>query len=92
MYRLIEKNNPHKGDSGGLYTLFRMGDDGKIEQRSDIRPTVGWAVRVGSLNARSYSRQDYWTTTPVVEVLSDSPDEVVFKTRNGSIYTWTNYT
>jgi hypothetical protein len=92
MYRLFEKNNPRKGDSGGFYVLLRMGEDGKIEQRSDIRPTVGWAVRVGSLSARSYSFQDYWTTTPIVEVLSDSPDEVVFKTRSGSTYTWTQYT
>ena len=92
MYKLIEKNNTNKGDSGGLYILFRMDENGEIEKRSDIRPTVGWAVRVGSPYARSYSSKDYWTTTPIVEVLSDSPDEVVFKTRSGSTYTWTKYT
>jgi hypothetical protein len=48
---------------------------------------------VGSMNARSYSGQDYWLTTPITKILeeinSDDVHYVRFKTGN-SEYEWWN--
>lgn len=94
-YRLVRESDG-MGDSGPMCTLFKA-VDGKIvtsveqpEHVSDIE--VGHFVRVGSFYARSYSAQDYWTTTAITEILetSEDPEEskfsVRFKTTN-SIYT-----
>lgn len=51
------------------------------------RPIIGCLMQVGSVVARSYSNQDYWTTTPVTKILEDKGDYVRFKTRN-SEYEW----
>lgn len=51
------------------------------------RPTVGCSMLVGSVTARSYSNQDYWITTEVLEILEETEDIVKFKTKN-SIYEW----
>ena len=83
------------------YSLYREGDNmGDSGPMCDIidgeswtvisderRPRVGCAVRVGSYNARTYSYQDYWTTTPVTEILEETDTYMRFKTRN-SVYIW----
>jgi hypothetical protein len=83
------------------YVLIRlsdnMGDSGPMCQIIDReswtaipgehRPRVGCAVRVGSPYARTYSSHDYWTTTPVQEILEESDNRMVFRTNN-SIYEW----
>ena len=79
------------GDSGSYFTQFKL-VDGVIEELKDEEfPQVGCAVRVGSYHARTYSAQDYWTTTPITEILErkDDGDEVtiIFKTGN-STYEW----
>lgn len=56
------------------------------------KPRIGVNMRVGSPYARSYSAQDYWTTTKVTEILeefvdSDNRLNVKFKTKN-SVYWW----
>lgn len=58
----------------------------------NAKPRVGVSMRVGSPYGRSYSNQDYWTTTPVTEILEEFTDDqdrlnVKFKTRN-STYWW----
>lgn len=77
------------GDSGGMsrsyyYKLDGIRDDGHI-------PIVGNHQQVGSLNTRAYSGQDYWTTTPVTEILEeikgDDSHYIKFRTRN-SDYEW----
>ena len=83
------------------YVLIRerdqMGDSGPMCQIIDWeswtvipgehRPRVGCAVRVGSFTARTYAAMDYWTTTPVQEILEESDNRMVFRTKN-SIYEW----
>jgi hypothetical protein len=54
----------------------------------NARPRVGVAMRVGSVYARTYSAQDWWQTTVIQEIVSESENEVVFRTRSGSTYTW----
>jgi len=49
-------------------------------------PHVGMALKVGTLTAGTYSRRDWWMTTPVTEIISEDDKTVKFKTRN-STYT-----
>jgi hypothetical protein len=39
------------------------------------------------MDIRSYSFQDYWTTTLVTEIIEEREDYVKFKTGN-SVYEW----
>jgi len=75
------------GDSGALSQALDV-KDGQLVVVGN-RPIVGAAMRVGSLTARSYSGQDYWTTTRVAEILEEREDYVRFKTvSSGSEYVW----
>lgn len=76
-----------RGDSGGM-TMNLWQDGNEVKHDVGQRPRVGCAVRVGSVTARSYQHQDWWQTTPIKEILEDTPNKVVFKTLSGSIYTW----
>lgn len=49
---------------------------------------VGYLVQCGSKRARTMSWQDYWMTTPVVEILEATNKKVRFTTKN-STYTLT---
>lgn len=90
----LRRERDGAGDSGAMIQLFRLGPDGEIESKipkSIEEVTVGWAVRVGSITARSYSYQDYWTTTPITEIIEqsvtdDGDDYIKFRTGN-SVYT-----
>ena len=76
------------GDSGGMSTIFRIGEDTKeIITEENQKPRVGWGIMVGSNFARSYSEKDWWGTTEVTEILEDKGDYVRFKTLN-SEYEW----
>lgn len=70
-----------KGDSGGLLMIAKITDEG-LSVSYDVFPSVGCTVRVGSVYARSYSTYDYWTTTPVTEILDEGSDYMKFRTRN----------
>lgn len=86
MPRMYDKRG--RGDSGPVSMALRYTKKDGIEMVHDTRPLVGYAMRVGSLNARSYQSQDWWQTTPIEEIISETEDEVVFRTVNGSTYTW----
>ncbi len=75
------------GDSGSASLALGLNDDGTDVVVKGYRPIVGCLMQVGSLTARSFSEKDYWTTTPVTEILEDTEDYVKFKTGN-SIYEW----
>jgi hypothetical protein len=74
-------------DRGACSEAIRWNDDGTLKEVVSRRPTVGCSMLVGSITARSYSNQDYWLTTEVLEILEESETEVRFKTKN-SIYVW----
>jgi hypothetical protein len=81
------------------YSLRRLrdnaGDEGLMSQAinpktmlvESNRPQVGCVMRVGSHFARSFQYQDYWTTTPVTEIINDTEEQVHFRTGN-SEYIW----
>jgi len=86
MYSLTRKSDG-AGYSGGMSITFLAGDN-TVERKHDARPEVGRQIRVGSLYARTMQWQDWWQTSPVLEILEDTPGKVVFRTHN-SVYTWT---
>jgi hypothetical protein len=88
----LVRQGDSEGDSGNmLVSILPSSRDGGTVLNGAI--TVGYCVRCGSSIARSFQWQDYWQTTPVVEILSvnEQEDEVTFKTKSGSIYTVTGW-
>jgi hypothetical protein len=88
MARLYRKSDG-AGDTGANSQAIQWKEDGTFDKVVSDRPVVGCSMLVGSVTARSYSRQDYWLTTPVTEILEEKEDDdglyVMFKTGN-SIY------
>lgn len=88
------------GDSGPMSVTFLVEESNGIlsiatdENGKPIqggpRPAVGHVIQVGSIYARTYQQQDYWMTTPITEILSDTGSEVRFKTGN-SEYVWKEF-
>lgn len=80
-----------RGDSGARSEAIAWNKDGSFKEVVSDYPTIGCSMLVGSINARSYSDQDYWLTTPVTEILeeieNDDSKYVRFKTGN-SEYEW----
>ena len=50
------------------------------------KPMVGCCLKVGTMTAGTFTDRDWWMTTPITEIISETEDEVKFKTRN-STYT-----
>jgi hypothetical protein len=81
------------GDSGPMCQIL---DSESYTPIPDVTyPRVGCGVRVGSHYARSYVSQDWWQTSPVLEILQEYINDegywtVKFKTRN-SIYIWKEF-
>jgi hypothetical protein len=86
MARLIRVSDG-KGDMGACSQAIKWDNTGKFKEVVSRRPTVGCSMLVGSVTAHSYSDQDYWLTTTVIEILEDTEDYVKFRTGN-SIYEW----
>lgn len=80
-------------ESGGRSEAIAWDDNGVFKEVVSHIPTVGCSMLVGSVTARSYSNQDYWLTTPVVDILevikNDDVHYVRFITEN-SEYEWWN--
>ena len=76
-----------EGDSGPRSDAYKYDEDGKNPKLVGHRPIIGAAMLVGSVVARSYSHQDWWMTTEVLEILEDRSDYVKFRTKN-SVYIW----
>ncbi len=85
----LRRTRDGAGDSGPMADIGRYNrDTGKNEWERGEKPRVGWCVRVGSPYGRTFVAQDYWTTTPVTEILEERDDGYVrFKTGN-SEYEW----
>jgi hypothetical protein len=91
-YSLIRQDR-HAGDSGLMSEILDPESYKPIP--GEVYPRVGYGIRVGSINGRSYSTQDYWQTTPITEITDEWIDEqgfshVKFKTKN-STYIWKEF-
>ena len=76
-----------KGDSGARSEAISWNEDHTFKKIVDHRPVVGCSMLVGSISARSYSSQDYWLTTEIIEILEEREDYVRFRTKNTE-YEW----
>ena len=80
------------GDQGPKVEVIRLNEDGKIEYKTTDRPIIGWALRVGSASARTYSSQDWWMTTPVIKIVEQVENKeglyIQFKTDNSLYEFW----
>lgn len=87
------KTIEYKGDSGSLSQALWFDSVRKLQVENNAKPRVGVSMSVGSSYARSYTRQDYWTTTPVTKIIKEWEEDgrlnVIFKTKN-STYHWKN--
>ena len=79
------------GDMGGSSQSIKWNEDDTFNEVTGNYPTIGESIKVGSVTARSYSRQDWWMTTIITEILEEIDDDndkyVRFKTGN-SEYEW----
>lgn len=94
----LRRERDGAGDSGPMLTLIKVrknekgfwepsrDSEGNLIYEHGVKPKIGYCVRVGAIGARSYQFQDYWTTTPVEEILETTENSVKFRTTN-SIYT-----
>lgn len=84
----------YQGDSGPMSNSI-LYKDGEVETTKNSQPVLGECMQVGTYFARTMSSQDWWQTTPVVEILESYEDEkafnVKFKTKSGSYYHWKQY-
>lgn len=89
-YALQKINDPNCGDSGGMSYTFKYDFETNkyFDETHNARPEIGKYIRVGALFARTMSRQDWWQTNQIVEILEDKEKYVRFKTLSGSIYEW----
>jgi len=87
----LRRTSDRAGDSGSRSEAIAWNENGSFKEIVGRRPAIGCSMLVGSVTARSYSRQDYWLTTPVTEILEEITNEdcdyVKFSTGN-SIYEW----
>lgn len=81
----LKRERDGAGDSGRMLNAINP-NTAQVEATGEI--IVGCCVQCGSPFAGTYSKQDWWLTTPVTEILKVNEDatEVEFKTGN-SIYT-----
>lgn len=79
---VLKRKGDGAGDQGARVEAIRWNEDGTFKEVEGNRPIVGCSLLVGSVTARSYSRQDYWLTTKVTEILEEREDYVRFKTGN----------
>lgn len=49
-------------------------------------PMIGKCLLVGTVTAGTFSSRDWWCTSPITEIISETEEEMRFKTRN-STYT-----
>lgn len=66
----------------GFVRIMSLNEDGSIKETLGGKPIVGCVVWVGSVTARSYSNQDYWVTSAVMEILEEREDYCRFRTEN----------
>jgi hypothetical protein len=88
-YSLRKLSDNPVGDSGPMSMLLWLEND-EIKTEHNARPRVGAAIRVGSFIGRTFSRQDWWQTSTIQEILVDQPEYVKFRTTN-SVYEWKTF-
>lgn len=85
-YYICTRDDDGKGDSGPMLISIDPVTNEAVGKNGEIR--IGCLVKCGSMLARSYTAQDWWLTSKVIQILKVNKDrtEVKFRTLN-STYT-----
>lgn len=90
----LKRLSDRKGDSGQLSQAIQWNLNGSYSSKVSNRPTIGCSMLVGSIYARTNSTQDFWLTTPIIEIIKEIKDEnfdyVRFRTENSEYEWWIN--
>lgn len=86
MHYSLYRHSDHASDSGGI-SLAMQEENGEVKTEHNARPRIGVCIRVGSAYAGTMQYQDWWQTSYITKILSDTENEMVFETGN-STYTW----
>ena len=85
MYSL-RRLSDNAGDAGSMSNVVYE-ENGEVVVEPHSKPRIGVRMMVGSSYARTYTEQDWWSTTTIIEILDEKEDYVKFKTKH-SIYEW----
>ena len=80
----LRRTRDGEGESGGSSEAIEWNEDLTYKGVKGYYPEIGCSMKVGSVTARSYSNRDWWMTTPITEIVSETDDEIKFKTQNSS--------
>lgn len=79
-------------EEGALSQAIAWNEDGTLKEIIGDYPVVGCSMKVGSLTAGTYSKRDWWLTTPITEILEEKiKDDILyvkFKTENSVYEFW----
>lgn len=70
------------GDEGARVEALAWNEDRTFKGIVGHKPIVGCSLLVGSVTARSYSDQDFWLTTVIIEILEEREGYCRFRTQN----------
>jgi len=74
------------GDGEGYFGSRIESFDPKTGDLVGHEPMIGCCLKVGTATAGMFSSRDWWMTTPITEIISETDKEIRFKTKN-STYT-----
>jgi hypothetical protein len=77
------------GDQGCSVVSLGM-EDGEIKHLH-YQIQVGYSIQIGSITARSYCYQDYWTTTPVTKILKQVETSLNIEGENKTFSTFVRF-
>ena len=87
----LRRTRDGEGYYGSLVEAIRQNPDtGELERELVTKPRIGWALKVGTVTAGTYSTRDWWMTTEITEIIEEDVVEdeyFYYKFRTGnSIY------
>ena len=92
----LRRTRDGEGYYGSMIEAIRENPDPKakdrIERKTTDKPILGWALRVGTPFAGTYSTRDWWMTTLVTKILEEDVQKdyhyYKFETGNSTYEFW----
>jgi len=75
-----------EGYSGSLVQAIKFDGETPGGKVVGHEPIVGCCLKVGTMTVGMFTTRDWWMTTPITEIISETEEEVRFRTGN-STYT-----
>ena len=85
MAKLI-RDRDGEGYSGSMVQALEFDGETPGGKVVGHEPMVGCCLKVGTMTAGMFSSRDWWMTSPITEITSETDTEIKFKTGN-STYT-----